>query len=304
MTRTAPLAPDPQQAPAEVRTPWHTLTAEEAASRLEVDTAVGLSSQVVTERQAEFGPNRLEEKKKAPAWRLFVSQFEDFMIYVLLFAVVISAIEGQMLEAVAILAILLLNGVLGFVQEYRAEQALEALQELSAPTATVVRDGVETDVRAEELVPGDVVLLESGDRIPSDGRLVEAAALRVVESALTGESEPVRKHSDAVDGDHVPLGDRRNMVFASTSVAVGRGRMVVTETGQQTEMGHIADLLAGTDDEVTPLEAELEVVGKRIAIIVLDRGRDRLHRGGLPRGARRDRLVPRRCSSTTRSART
>jgi len=259
----------PQQTPTPEATQWHALDAEQVAAKLETDVVAGLTAQQVETLRSRYGANRLEEKKRQPAWRLFVAQFQDFMIYVLLAAVVISAIEGQLIEAVAILAILLLNGVLGFVQEYRAEQALEALQELSAPTATVIRDGSEFDIRAEDLVPGDVVLLESGDRVPADGRLAEAAALRVVESALTGESQPARKHCEPVEGGHVPLGDRRNMVFAGTSVAVGRGRMLVTSIGQGTEMGHIANLLAETKDEATPLEVELEVVGKRIALIVL-----------------------------------
>lgn len=261
--------PDLQATPSPAGTPWHALEADQVVARLEADPATGLASARVEELQEIHGSNELKEEKRAPAWRLFVAQFQDFMIYVLLAAVLISAIEGQYIEAVAILAILLLNGVLGFFQEYRAEQALEALQELSAPTATVVRDGTESQIKATELVPGDVVLLESGNRVPADGRLVEAAALRVVESALTGESEPVRKYTEAVEGDHVSLGDRRNMVFAGTSVAVGRGRMVVTSIGQGTEMGRIADLLAETKDEATPLEIELEVVGKRIALIVL-----------------------------------
>jgi Ca2+-transporting ATPase len=248
---------------------WHATEAAAVCAALDTDPEVGLSADEAEHRLAAYGPNQLEASKRTPAWRMFLSQFEDFMIYVLLAAVVISAVEGQTVEAIAILAILLLNGVLGFMQEYRAEQSLEALKELSAPTATVLRGGVEMEVRAEALVPGDVVLLEAGDRVPADGRLVETAALRMVEGALTGESEAVRKHVEPIDDKHVALGDRRNMVFASTSVAVGRGRFVVTETGTATEVGKIADLLAGTPEEATPLEVELEVVGKRIAILVL-----------------------------------
>ncbi|TLM64560.1 MAG: ATPase, partial [Actinobacteria bacterium] len=225
---------------------FHSLPAEKVAELLSSDPARGLTAEEAAARLAADGPNRLKEQAKTPPWRIFVSQFQDFMIYVLVVAVIISAIEGQVPEAIAILAILLLNGVLGFVQEYRAEQSLEALKELSAPTATVVRDGVETEVAAETLVSGDIVLLEAGDRIPADARLLEAAALRVVESALTGESAPVRKDCVALADEHAALGDRRNMVFAGTSVAVGRGRAVVTSTGQSTEMGRIAELLAET----------------------------------------------------------
>ncbi|MEI7815493.1 MAG: HAD-IC family P-type ATPase, partial [Coriobacteriia bacterium] len=248
---------------------WHTLDAPQVIARLGSDAELGLSSAEAATRLIADGPNRLDEKPKTPAWRLFVSQYNDFMIYVLLVAVAISAFEGQVPESIAILAILLLNGVLGFIQEYRAEKALDALQQLSAPIATVIRDGAESDIPAEQLVAGDVVLLEAGDKVPADGRLVEAAALRVVESALTGESNPARKRPETVAESNAPLGDRRDMVFAGTSVAVGRGRMVVTGTGQATEMGKIANLLAATEDETTPLQKELATVGKSIAVLVL-----------------------------------
>jgi len=248
---------------------WHALDAAQVVERLRSDAERGLSAEEAQARLIADGPNLLDQKPKTPAWKLFLSQYNDFMIYVLLVAVGISAFEGQVPESVAILAILLLNGVLGFVQEYRAEKALDALQQLSAPIATVIRDGAESDIPAEQLVAGDVVLLEAGDKVPADGRLIEAAALRVVESALTGESNPARKQEAPVTESDAPLGDRRDMVFAGTSVAVGRGRMVVTGTGQSTEMGKIADLLAATEDETTPLQKELSTVGKRIAIIVL-----------------------------------
>jgi len=247
----------------------HTLPHTDVIAALSSSATVGLAASEAARRLADSGPNRLAEQVKVPKWKLFLGQFQDFMIYVLLVAVLISAFEGQVLEATAILAILLLNGVLGFVQEYRAEEALEALKQLSAPIATVIRDGVERDIPAEELVPGDLVLLEAGDKVPADGRLVEAAALRITESALTGESSPSRKDAACVLELDAPLGDRRCMVFAGTAVAVGRGTLVVTATGQATEMGKIADLLAATDNEQTPLQRELEIVGKRIAVIVL-----------------------------------
>lgn len=264
-----PAAPTTAAPAAAPDVAFHALDLEDVVAELASDPSAGLSEAEAARRLDSYGPNRLQEKKRTPPWKLFLAQFQDFMIYVLLVAVVISAIEGQAPEAIAILAILLLNGVLGFFQEYRAEAALEALQELSAPVATVIRDGVERDIPAEQLVPGDLVLLEAGDRVPADGRLIEAAALRMVESALTGESEPVRKHTDAVRGEHVSLGDRRDMVFAATSVAVGRGRCLITGTGQRTEMGRIADMLESAEETATPLEVELEVVGKRIALLVL-----------------------------------
>ncbi len=254
---------------ADLGTLRHTRPASEVMASLATDPEHGLATTEAQARLQVNGPNRLERKVSTPAWRIFVAQFQDFMIYVLVVAVIIAAFEGQLPEAVAILAILLLNGMLGFAQEYRAERSLEALRELSAPTATVVRDGIEREVSAEQLVPGDIVILEAGDKVPADGRLVEAASLRVVESALTGESTPVRKDHDSLASPTAPLGDRRSMVYAGTTVAVGRGRFVVTATGQNTEMGRIADLLASTEETVTPLARELAVVGRRIAIIVL-----------------------------------
>lgn len=250
-------------------TAYHCETADTALEGMQSDAAAGLTSEEAAARLQEYGPNELRAAERTPAWRMFLGQFNDFMIWVLFAAVAISAIEGQVPEAVAILTILLLNGVLGFVQEYRAEQALEALKQMSAPTATVLRDGGERQVPAGELVPGDIVRLEAGDRIPADGRLIEVGALRIEEAALTGESAPVRKNAAEVADPSSPLGDRTNMVFAGTSVAVGRGTFVATGTGQRTEMGKIADLLAAQEDEHTPLQDELKLVGKRIALIVL-----------------------------------
>ncbi len=249
--------------------PWHARTVEQTLGAFEVERGSGLSAAEAARRLGEQGLNELRPAEKTPAWKMFVAQFNDFMIWVLLAAVAISAIEGQIPEAIAITAILILNGILGFVQEYRAEQALEALKQMSAPTARVIRDGAEFEVAASELVPGDIVLLEAGDKIPSDGRLIEVGAMRVEEAALTGESAPVRKVDSELIDEESALGDRVNMVFAGTSVAVGRGTYVVTATGQRTEMGRIADLLAAQGDEKTPLQNELRRVGKAIAVIVL-----------------------------------
>jgi Ca2+-transporting ATPase len=248
---------------------YHVRTIDEVVADLRTDPKTGLASDEVARRAERFGPNELRAPDTTPPWRMFLAQFNDFMIWVLLGAVVISALEGQVPEAIAITAILLLNGVLGFVQEYRAEQALEALKEMSAPIATVIRDGREIDVPAVQLVPGDIVMLESGDRIPADARLVHVAVLRIEEASLTGESRPVSKVVEPIADPEAALGDRLNTVFAGTSVAVGRGLAVVTATGQATEMGKIADLLAAQEDEKTPLQEELKRVGKTIAIMVL-----------------------------------
>ena len=249
--------------------PAHTLATETVIAELNTASELGLDEMDARSRLASVGPNQLREEPRIPAWRRFVAQFQDFMIYVLLAAVLIAALQGDALEAGAILAILLLNGVLGFMQESRAQDALDALNQLAAPVATVIRGGVERDIPAADLVPGDIVLLEAGDRVPADGRVLDAAALRVMESALTGESAAVTKDPSVVSDPVTALGERYDMVFASTAVAVGRGRYVVTATGEDTEVGRIADLLAGTEQEQTPLQRELDRVGRRIAIIVL-----------------------------------
>ncbi len=248
---------------------YHVRTADEAIAALATDPERGLTLPEVERRVVLYGPNELRAEPKTPPWRMFLSQFNDFMIWVLLAAVAISAFEGQVAEAIAITAILLLNGALGFLQEYRAEQALEALKQMSAPSATVIRDGVETDVPATGLVPGDIILLESGDRVPADARLLHAASLRAEEASLTGESTPVSKVVDVVADPEAALGDRHNTVFAGTSIAVGRGKAVVTATAQATEIGRIADLLAAQEDHRTPLQEELRRLGKIIAVAVL-----------------------------------
>jgi Ca2+-transporting ATPase len=245
------------------------MTSGAVAEALLTDPSGGLSQADAAERLAQNGPNQLKPAERTPAWKMFIGQFNDFMIWVLGVAVVISALQGEVIDAVAIMAILLLNGILGFAQEYRAEQAMEALRAMAAPTAAVVRDGREQQLPAIELVPGDVVLLASGDSVPADGRLVTAAALRVDEASLTGESVPAHKHAEPLEDAEVALGDRTDMVFAGTHVSVGRGTLIVTETGQATQMGRIADLLEAQESEPTPLQRELKVVGKRIALLVL-----------------------------------
>ncbi len=269
-TRAPEASGSASPVPAETLQPApYTLPVTDVVSSLATDSAHGLPAAAAAERLERIGPNRLREEQATPAWKIFVRQFADFMIYVLLVAVAIAAWQGDVIEALAILAILLLNGVLGFVQESRAQGALAALKQLSAPLATVVRDGVEADIPAEQLVPGDIVLLEAGDSIPADGRLIEAAALRLVESALTGESEAALKDASVITEPGAALGEQAGMVFAGTAVAVGRGRFVVTATGQATQMGRIADMLAEAPEKQTPLQLELDRVGKRIAVIVL-----------------------------------
>lgn len=203
----------------------------------------GLGSGAARSRLEEYGYNRLATQNQSSAWRLLLSQFKNVLILILLAATVLSGLLGHGIEAVAISVIVLFAVLLGFLQEFRAEKALEALSELTAPTARVLRDGTEVAVPAAELVPGDVCLLAAGDRVPADARLLQTANLRVEEASLTGESVPSEKTESFLAAEDASLGDRRNMIFAGTSVSNGRGRAVVVATGMHTELGKIAGML-------------------------------------------------------------
>jgi Ca2+-transporting ATPase len=257
--------------PPAARTPlateaWYSLEVKDAAARLETSLPSGLSQEEAVRRLAQYGPNELETAGAVAPWRLLLEQFRNVLIMILLAAVGLSVILGHATEAIVITAIVLLAALLGFVQEYRAERAIEALGRMAAPTATVVRDGEEVDVPARELVPGDMVLLHAGDRAPADGRLDEAVNLQVEESALTGESLPVEKQIAALDGDGGrPLGDRTNMVYSGTAVTYGRGRAVVVATGMQTEFGGIARMLETIERGKTPLQLSLDRVAMLLA---------------------------------------
>jgi len=226
------------------------------------EAKLGLTPQLAAQRLSEFGPNRLEEEPGVPAWRQFAGQFTSFIILVLIGAAVVSGILQEWVDAAAILVIVVLNGILGFIQEYRAERALEALKKMAAPLARVVRDSEVVNIPAEELVPGDVILLEMGDLVPADARLVRDDLLEVDEASLTGESVPVKKDADAVLPENAPLGDRRNMVYASTVVTYGKGTAVVTKTGMDTQLGKIAHLVQTVGREQTPLQQRLDKVGQ------------------------------------------
>lgn len=243
---------------------WHQLEASEAAERLGADPARGLDEQEAKRRLEEHGPNEIQAAQKISPWSILLAQFKNVLILVLLAAVGLSAVLGHALEAGVIAAIVILAVLLGFVQEYRAERAIEALRRMAAPTATVVRDGEERKVPAREVVPGDVLLVQSGDRIPADARLLEAVNLKIEESALTGESLPVDKSVAPLEGDP-DLGDRTNMIWAGTAVTYGRGRAVVAGTGMETEFGHIARLLQTVEESRTPLQRNLDRVGGALA---------------------------------------
>jgi Ca2+-transporting ATPase len=250
-------------------------TAEAMAATLGTDVRRGLSTDEARARLERYGPNELAAEPPVPAWRRFLAQFQDVLVVLLLIATAISAMlwvyeRGTSLpyEAIAIFAIVLLNAMMGYIQESRAEAAVAALRALSAAEAAVVRGGERRRVPAAELVPGDLILIEEGDTVPADARLVEATALQTAEASLTGESLPVSKDTDPIDED-VALGDRSNMVFSGTAATYGRGTALVTGTGMQTEMGRIAGLLKETRDEETPLQRELDRTGKVLGLVVI-----------------------------------
>lgn len=248
---------------------WHTLTTDETFQQLQSGPA-GLSHTQAEERMLKYGPNELQASHRISAWEILLEQFKNVLILILLGATAISLFLGHGVESIVIAVIVLFAVVLGFVQEYRAERAIEALRKMAAPTATVLREGVETRVQARDLVPGDVVLLHTGDRIPADARLIESVNLQVEEAALTGESVPVEKHIRAFEllsnaNDKTSIGDRRNMVYAGTAVTYGRGRALVVATGMQTEFGKIAQLLQTVETGKTPLQQNLDKVGTVLA---------------------------------------
>ena len=249
--------------------PWHVESIGELKQKLDIDPVKGLSEDEARERLQDFGKNELEEKKSKSPFRIFIAQFNDFMIWILIAAALISGIIlREITDAIVIIVILVINSVLGFVQEYRAEKALQALKELASPTALVLRDGSEKKISSKLLVPGDVIKLASGDLIPADCRIINSTNLQTNEAPMTGESMQVEKSADTLDRVNIPLGDRINMLFSGTTVTKGRCTAVVVETGSRTEIGKIADLVQ-EEEEQTPLQKELKTVGKRIGIICL-----------------------------------
>ncbi len=241
---------------------WHSQSAEEVFAQLGSAVA-GLSAPVAAQRLAEHGRNELTEAKPISPWVIFFGQFKNLIVWILIVAGVVSGALGEVVDAIAILAIVVLNATIGFYQEFSAEKSIAALKKMTAPSAKVVRDGNVTVVPAAEVVPGDILELEAGDLVAADARVLEAASLRCVESALTGESEAVDKNATTLDRPDVSLGDRKNMVFMGTSVAVGQGRAVIVGTAMDTEIGRIAGLIqeAGAEGG-TPLQQKLEAFGR------------------------------------------
>ncbi len=248
-------------------------SSEEMLAQLET-SAQGLSTQEAAARLEKHGHNKLAEGKKTTLLQRFLSQLADPMIIVLLVAAAMSAVvaivEGELpTDVFIILAVVLLNAIMGVVQESKAEEAIEALKTMTAATSKVMRDGNMHFLKSEELVPGDVIHLEAGDAVPADARIIECASLKIEEAALTGESVPVQKEADTLEGDEIPLGDRKNMIYMGSSVAYGRGSAVVTGTGMNTEMGKIADALTKAEDEATPLQRQLAGLSRILTWLVL-----------------------------------
>jgi len=243
---------------------WHTLKADEALEKIG-STAAGLSDVEAVSRLATYGANRIEAEKRSSPWRLLLEQFKNVLILTLLLATLLSAFLGHGVEAIAIAVIVLFAVLLGFVQEFKAERAIEALRAMAGPLAKVMRDGKEVLINASEIVPGDVVMLAAGDRVPADARLLQAMNLRADEASLTGESLPSEKEAGVIFPELATPGDRKNMVFAGTAISYGRGTAVVVATGMQSEFGKIASMLQGVTTEKTPLQKNLDNVGSVLA---------------------------------------
>src|SRR5688500_2666872 len=248
---------------------------DEVLTALGADAGRGLSAEEARARLEGYGRNELTTEKPVPAWRKFFAQFQDALVILLLIATLISAAlwlyereSALPYEAMAIFAVVLLNAIMGYIQQSRAEQAVAALRQISAAHANVIRQGERRNIAAAEIVPGDIVLIEEGDTIPADARLIQSTALQTAEAALTGESLPVSKDTASIT-EEVGLGDRSNMVFSGTAATYGHGKAVVVATGMQTQMGRIAGMLKEAPAETTPLQRELDRVGKLLGIIVV-----------------------------------
>ncbi len=260
-----------QKPPVESRI-WHTMAVSEVAIELKTNIDKGFTAADVLARQKEYGPNQLLGSPRQKWYFLFLNQFKNSFIILLLIAAIVSGFLNHAIEAIAIGIIVFFTAIFGFVQEWRTERALEALQKMATPSALVLREGVEKEIPAQELVPGDIIILSTGDRVPADARLIESMNLKIEESPLTGESVPVEKKSSIICKANAVVGDRKNMVFAGTAVTYGRGRAVVVAIGMYTEFGHIAGLLQGIKKEETPLQKNLTTFAKiltRAALVIV-----------------------------------
>lgn len=248
---------------------WHRLSVEETAEQLDTDLTKGIQSSTLEKRKETYGLNELEKKKQTTVLQMFLEQFKDYMILILMVASIVSIFIGEVTDAVVILAIVVLNACFGVYQEYRAGKALEALQKMSAPNATVIRDGELISVPSIDIVPGDIVQLDTGDYVPADVRIIESTNLQIDEAALTGESVPVNKLTDVIDEEKIGIGDQKNLGFMSTLVTYGRGKGVVVGTGMNSVIGKIAELIQVEDEKQTPLQKNLNQLSKILGNICL-----------------------------------
>ena len=246
---------------------FHELTSEDVLKHFSSGID-GLSEREAEERLARYGPNEIRRERGISPVRIFLSQFNSFIVYILIAAVFISIILHETIDAAVIIVILIVNAVLGFFQEYRAEKAIESLKRMAALQATVVRDGRKKRIDSNKLVPGDMIAFESGARIPADARLIEEYELEVIESSLTGESHSVSKGLKPI-ADTSTLGDMKNMVFGGTNVTSGSGKAVIVKTGMRTEMGKIAESIESVEDDETPLQKKLDLLGRKLGILTL-----------------------------------
>ena len=245
----------------------HSKTVRQALEELK-STEKGLSHDEAESRLKQYGLNEIREGKKVSPLDIFLGQFKSVVLWILILATIISAFLKEYIDAVVILVIIILIAVLGFFLEYRAEKSIEALKKLASLKATVIRDGEKKDIDSKEIVPGDIILLETGDKVPADARLTESLNLQTQEAALTGESTPVKKHTDKLP-ESIPLADRKNMVFAGTIIVAGRASAVVSGTAMQTEIGKIASMIEEVKPEPTPLQKKMDDLGKWISKVVI-----------------------------------
>lgn len=244
---------------------FHTMDLDRIAELFGTNTGSGISAHVAAERLQAEGPNELQAADKASPWLLLLNQFKNVLIIILLLGAGLSGVLGHSVEAIAIAIIVFFAVILGFIQEFRAERALEALKKMASPFATVVRGGEELQIPSREVVPGDLLVLQTGNKIPADARVVESMNMKADEAALTGESIPVEKREGVLEGNDLPLGDRKNMLFAGTAITYGRGIAIATATGMKTEFGKIAGMLASVESSETPLQKNLDALGKTLA---------------------------------------
>ena len=228
----------------------------------------GLTNEEAKKRLSEYGYNELKEGNKVPNWKLFLESFKDPLVIILLIAAIVQIFLGEVIESIIIFIVIMLNSILGVTQTKKAEGSLESLKKLSAPKAKVIRDNQKQTIEGRELVPGDIVILEAGDYIPADGRIIDAQTLKIVEGMLTGESEPVLKHNEKIDED-IGIGDQKNMVFSGSLVVYGRGIFIVTSTGMNTEMGKVANLLETAENKQTPLQQKLDEFSKKLGVLIV-----------------------------------